>query len=269
MDIMVDCGHGDSMALICVEPTNEDDVPKAHELAKTLGVPLASGLEPQTSKAGVKVLVSGVRVGLGFMDPKRGKPFYVDFLTRSWRTRFASGLGRNHIFTRALGFKGQPLKILDSTAGFGQDTMMAVCLGCDVVAVERSRVVAAVLRNGILRAAEDEAFRKHLERLTIVDRDATEFLNTDVVVDVIYIDPMFEKPKKSAKSPKEMQLLQELFEGTTPGPDIEVLFQKAMARAKQRVVVKRPLKSRALGRAPTHSYKGQSIRYDVYVTSGP
>lgn len=255
------------MALICVEPETDDDLGQASELAKQWGVPVAKDLDKNTvTKDGVKVLVSNTRIGLGFMDPKRGKPYYVDFLTRAWKIRFEAGLPRNHIFTRALGFKGQPLKLLDSTAGFGQDAMMAVCLGCEVTAVERSPVVATILKNGILRAREDETLVKPLERLQVIGLDSIQYLETDAVVDVVYLDPMFEKPKKSAKSPKEMQLLHELFDAVSVDPPIDELFQKAVARARQRVVVKQPLKGRALGKAPTHSFKGQSIRYDVYIT---
>jgi 16S rRNA (guanine1516-N2)-methyltransferase len=247
-----------------VEPLDSVAIDRAVELAEQWAVPLAQ--DYNGPKAGVKVLVSEFSLGLGFVDGARGKPYYVDFLTRSWRTRFATGLPKNHIFRRALGIKAQPLRVIDATAGFGQDAMMALCLGCEVIAVERSSVVVAVLRNGVMRAMrEDESVRGRFENLSVVESDAMVFLDQVDAADVIYLDPMFDKPKKTAKSPKEMQLLQELLGPPPTLEEEERLFHKAFASARQRVVVKRALKGKALVRTPTHSYKGQSVRYDVYL----
>jgi hypothetical protein len=74
---------------------------------------------------------------------------------------------------------------------------------------------------------------------------------------------MFSKLKSTAKSPKEMQLLQELLGDAEPADEAR-LFEAAWAAARVRVVVKRALKTRASGPPPSHSYRGQSVRYDVY-----
>lgn len=251
------------MGLSCVEPLQQTAVQRAEELALGWNVPLRSDF---AGNKGIKVVVSELALGIGFMDPKRGKPYYVDFLTHKWKMRLAKGLPKNHIFARALGFRGEPLRVIDATAGFGQDAITALSLGCEVIAVERSPVVVAVLRNGIMRALrEDESVRTRFENLSIVEADAEVFLAQVDPADVVYLDPMFEKPKKSAKSPKEMQVLQELLAPLPTLADLERLFHLALARTKGRVVVKRPLKAKALVKTPTHSFKGQSIRYDVYV----
>lgn len=225
--------------------------------------------------AGCDVAVELVRsefgVGLGFKDVKRGKPYYVDFLSVSWRSRFQKGLPKNHIFRRALGKNSEPLKVVDATAGFGQDTVMILSMGCEVVALERSKEVMSVLEDGVERARrEDAGMKKAFEKLKVVNADAREYLsklNPDETPDVVYLDPMFDKPKKTAKSPKEMQLLQELL-GQPPTAEEELqLFEAAFKAAKNRVVVKRPIKAKALKPSPTHSYKGQSVRYDVYTKS--
>jgi 16S rRNA (guanine1516-N2)-methyltransferase len=253
------------VALACVEPLTQTSIDRAVELATQWGVPLA---QDYIGAKGVKVLVSDLAVGLGFVDKSRGKPFYIDFLSATWRSRFASGIPKNHIFRRAVGYKDRPLRIVDATAGFGQDSIMALSLGCEVIAVERSNVVVTVLRNGIMRAMrEDVSVRGKFENLSVVEADSNVFLEQVDAADVVYLDPMFEKPKKTAKSPKEMQLLQELLEIKSTVEDEEALFHRAFANAKDRVVVKRPLKAKALVRTPTHSFKGQSIRYDVYVKS--
>jgi 16S rRNA (guanine1516-N2)-methyltransferase len=249
------------MALIGVEALTPSSLKRARELAEQWNVPAGEKL-PEGK--GVKVVVSDLAIGLGFAENKRGKPYYVDFSTHAWKSRLLKGLPRNHIFRRAVGDRAE--KLIDATAGFGQDSVMALCLGCDVIAVEKSNVVVTVLRNGITRALrEDEVVRARLEKLSVVDADAVEFLRKSARADVVYIDPMFDKPKKSAKSPKEMQLLQELL-APTSAEENERLFAAAVANARDRVVVKQPLKAKALVRAPNHSYKGQSIRYDVYLT---
>ena len=260
---LVDFSDGGSVALVCVESLNQMANSRAEELANQWGVPLATGV---TGGKGVKVVVSELALGLGFADPKKGKPFYVDFLSREWRTRLTKGLPKTHIFRRALGHKDKSLRIIDATAGFGQDSVLALCLGCEVIAVEKSSVVVTVLQNGVMRALrEDETIRSRFENLSVVEADAETFLQQVAPADVVYLDPMFTKPKKSAKSPKEMQLLQDLLEPRPTADDLERLFSIAYTYARGRVVVKQPLKAKALGRTPTHSFKGQSIRYDVYV----
>lgn len=247
------------MALSCVEPLTESAVQRAENLAKRWNVPLRAQF---SGTQGVRVVVGEAALGLGFVEEKRGKPYYVDFCSLAWKSRLLKGLPKSHIFRRAL---GDVELVVDATAGFGGDSVMALSIGCDIVAVEKSPVVAEVLKDGIDRAREDDSLRSRFQKIKVIEADALEFLKSGPQVEAIYLDPMFEKPKKSAKSPKEMQLLQELLAPLPTEADGEKLFAVAFERALARVIVKRPLKAKALGRTPSHSYKGQSIRYDVYV----
>lgn len=255
------------MALIGVEPADGLSHERAEILSQQLGVPLC---DSKTSSAtGVKLIVGTAVLALAFSDRKRGKPFAVDFLSSTWRSRWQQGLTRNHIFRRALGVRDEPLRILDATAGFGQDAALMATMGCSVVAVEKSPVVALVLRDALERARlESEILRAKLDLIQVVGADSADYLSQlseENRPDVVYIDPMFDKPKKSAKSPKEMQLLQELLP-ETPATEVMKLIEIAISKARERVVVKQPLKARALKPNPTHMFKGQSVRYDVYVT---
>lgn len=254
------------MALKCILALTSQSLARAKTLSQRLNVPLCRP-DSQEDLSGLQLVVSDGGLGLGFVDSKKGKPYYVDFLSNSWKARLRQGLAKSHIFRRALG--SDCSRVVDATAGFGQDAVMAVALGCEVVAVERSPVVAEILRDGIERAKrEDSEFAKKLEQLHIVEADALTYLQKVAKAerpDVVYLDPMFVKPKKTSKSPKEMQLLQELLEGTVKEGEDEALFAAAFEVALQRVVVKRPLKARALKAGPTHSFKGQSVRYDVYI----
>jgi len=248
--------------LIGVEPYDDHAEPRAAQLARQFGVPL---LKNAPAGDGVKLIVGGSGLALAFADQKRGKPYLVDFLALSWRARFEQPLGKSHIFRRALGSRDEPPTVVDATAGFGQDAMLALTLGCRVTAIEKSAVVTAVLRDAIDRAREDDLLRSKMDQIRVENADALTYLaGLKDRPDVVYLDPMFEKPKKSAKSPKEMQLLQELLEPVQAGEE-EILLEAALGATKGRVVVKRPLKARALRTTPSHSFKGQSIRYDVYV----
>lgn len=218
----------------------------------------------------VKLVEIEGALGLAFTDESKGKPFFVDFLTQSWRRQFEQGISRNHIFRRALGALSTKPRVCDATVGFGSDAVMALILGCEVVAFERSALVAKVLRDGIQRAGrENLEIKLILARLDLMEGDAIERLpQLSPRPDVVYLDPMFDKPKKKSKSPKSMQLLQDLL-GPPPSKDEEErLFTAAMAACRSRVVVKRPLKAQALKPNPNHSFKGQSVRYDIYLKSG-
>lgn len=214
----------------------------------------------------VKLVETDGAIGLGFEDEKRGKPYFVDFLSPSWRMKMSKGLPRNHILRRALGAtKGTPL-VCDATAGFGGDSVLALTAGCEVVAIERSPLVFKVLADGLRRAAEESPeLKKLFSNFRLLEGEALTVLRElNPRPQVVYMDPMFEKPKKNAKSPKAMQLLQELL-GDSSEADEKALFDAAWTTALARVVVKRPLKAPPLKLSPTHTYKGQSVRYDVYI----
>lgn len=256
------------MGLTSVEATASSFEKRAKKLAEEWKVPLEGPAPSRTE--GIRAVVSEVGIGLAFNDSSRGKkPFYVDFTSAEWKRRLSAGLPKNHIFRRALGLKEKPGRIFDATAGFGQDTLMMLSIGAPVTAIERSPVVFAVLEDAVQRAKkEEESLRDKFSRLKLVRAESLEFLSkvsADQAPDVIYLDPMFDKPKKTAKSPKDMQLLQELL-GHPPGAEEELaLLEQAIKTAIDRVVVKRPLKAKALKPGVTHSYKGQSVRYDVYL----
>jgi 16S rRNA (guanine1516-N2)-methyltransferase len=244
-----------------VEPLGESYRERAEKLQKIWGL---------NTDSKVKAVVSAAGVGLQFVDKALGKkPYYVDFVDLNWKQRFAKGLPRHHIFRKALGLHDGRGHLLDATAGFGQDAVMALTLGVSVTAVERSAVVGELLKDGLARAiGEDETLKSRLAKLKVITADSVDYLaklKAADAPDVIYLDPMFDKPKKSAKSPKEMQLLQALL-GPPPSAEEELkLFEKALAVAKKRVVVKRALKAKALRANPSSSFKGQSVRYDVYL----
>lgn len=264
------------MALVGVQPESAAELKRAQKFAEAWNVPVLAALDsiPATNvtpvadeSLGVKVIVQANALALAFLDKKRGKPYIVDFQSPTWRSRFQQPISKQHIFRRALGINGdRQVHVFDATAGFGQDSLMALSMGCKVTAAERSPVVFALLQNGIERAREEEVLKAAFQRLSLKCGESSEILKSMTgaqAPDVVFIDPMFDKPKKSAKSPKEMQLLQELVPAGSSMEE-EQLLNLALSVARSRVVVKRPLKTRAL-KGTSHSFKGQSIRYDVYL----
>jgi 16S rRNA (guanine1516-N2)-methyltransferase len=100
----------------------------------------------------------------------------------------------------------------------------------------------------------------------LVAGDAAAYLDSAAAVapDVVVLDPMFPERGKSALVKKPMRLFHSLV-GTDP--DADGLLEWAMAKARRRVVVKRPLHAPALGGlTPSLSYKGKAVRFDVYLT---
>lgn len=192
---------------------------------------------------------------LQLRDTREGAPgpLYVDFVSADAERR--RDAGRQLPLARAVGVKGDARpSVLDATAGLGRDAFTLAALGCDVTGVERSPIIAALLRDGLERAAC---------RLRLVVGDAREFmagLAEDARPDVVYLDPMFPERRKSAAVKKELQYLQELL-----GPDdAQALFAAALKCARQRVVVKRPVHAPELAR-PNHTLEGKTVRFDVYL----
>ncbi len=213
-------------------------------LADAVGLPLA---DAQTEllleqKAG--------RLQLRDLRPLAPGPIWVDLAA-------LRGGGRRQLLGRAVGIRSgvRPL-VIDATAGLARDAAELASLGCQVTAIERSPVVAAMLRDGLARAPE------LAERLQLIEGDAIDCL-AGLAADVILLDPMF-PPGKRALAKKPSQYLQALL---GQPEDVVALFEAARRSAARRVVVKRPLHGPPLVGTPaaSHRFKGKSVRFDVYL----
>lgn len=200
-------------------------------------------------------------------------PVYVDFVAGAVAHRRRFGGGRGQTIAKAVGLKGgaNPT-VLDATGGLGRDAFVLASLGCAVTLLERSPVVAALLEDGLLRAAGDPEIGPWLkERMRLIHSDAVIWMqalaesgNEAEFPDVVYLDPMFPHRSKSALVKKEMRLFQQL---VGEDGDADALLPLARRIARKRVVVKRPDYAPPLaGQAPTVAIRGKKHRYDVYVT---
>lgn len=253
---------GLDLDVISIWAEKEKSQSRAKQLSERLHLPVFHS-RPETPLC---LYVDKDKLGLGFSKEIPFRPYYVDFCSPQWWFRRRKGLSANRLFLTATGIK-EGTRVGDLTAGFGQDAFVMAWAGAKVTAIEQSAVVYEVLLDGLRRAFDGDSQWTHGERLQAICTDSLSFLSTTKEkFDVLYLDPMFEKPKKKAKSPKPMQLLQTLF--APNAPSIVELFEAAKKRALSRVVVKLPLKGELPLLKPNVTFAGQSIRYDVYLLGG-
>jgi len=207
------------------------------------------------------------RLELRATQPGAAGAVYVDFTTGAMGFRARHGSRTKEPLARAVGLKGAVTpSVLDATAGLGRDAFILATLGCQVRLVERSPLIAALLRDGLNRAAHHSATCNVVPRLHLQIGDAcavmAQLAETDRP-DVVYLDPMYPQRGKSALVKKEMRMLRAL---VGEDPDASQLLVAALHCARRRVVVKRPRLAPPLpGPAPSHTLTGSTTRFDIYL----
>ncbi|MFT5225592.1 MAG: 16S rRNA (guanine1516-N2)-methyltransferase [Polaribacter sp.] len=174
----------------------------------------------------------------------------------------------NQLLLKACSNKQRSIKtVLDLTGGWGIDSFMIAHNGRSVTMLEQNRLIYAITAHSLKCAETDSKLAQTVGRINCINTTADYFLATlegSGQFDCIYLDPMFPDHKSSAKPSKEMQLLQQM----TSNVDIELAFNLALSQAKNRVVMKRPLKSQPFSdRQPDLVYREKTIRFDVYLTA--
>lgn len=151
--------------------------------------------------------------------------------------------------------------VVDATAGWGEDARRFCAMGYAVTVVERSPVMAALLRNAADRAVGSPraGFPPG-----VVGRDAIDYLAENPGAwDCVYLDPMFPPKRRSSTLPRRpLRLLREL---VGDDPDTGRLYDSAMRAALKRVVVKRPDHGAPVFGPPSETVKGKLVCYDVYL----
>ncbi len=243
------------MIAIYLEDLNRTET--AQQLASKLRLPITK--DPHDYP--ILLVITSARLELRFPN-SHFKPIYVDFLGANWLHRLKQ-IGRdNELIAKAVGIKKnfRPT-IVDTTAGLGGDALVLTALGCQVTMIERSPIVAALLRDGLERAKQ--AAPEQFEQLELLEGDAKQILTTLHDIDVAYLDPMFPVRTKSALVKKEMRVLKEI---VGEDQDSSELLEVTLSMAKKRVVVKRPLYAETLSdQKPDITYKGRATRFDVYL----
>lgn len=233
-------------------------VTQAEELAAVAGLALRRGDEGLTLEGDGMVLRADFAALLPRIRPDR---LSGELLVKAARVK---GVARP--------------RVLDATAGLGEDSFLLAAAGCDVMLCEANPVIAALLEDALARASLDERLAPVVARMHLVQADSIEVLkgtaaalghnppsaSTDLPFpDVVYLDPMFPARQKSAAVKKKFQLLHHL---ECPCSNEEELMGAALAARPRKVVVKRPPKAPCLaGVKPSHSLAGKAVRYDCIV----
>jgi 16S rRNA (guanine1516-N2)-methyltransferase len=254
-----------------VRAADASTAPAAARLAAELGLPLlpvvigdedTSALSPQPR---LLLVVTAQRLELHETGRRAPGAVCCDFLGELQRELAGPGAGRRRALARAVGLSpGATTQVVDATAGLGRDAFRLASLGCQVTAFERSPVVAALLADGLRRAALDPRTAATVaERLRLVPGDARDRLASGPAPDVVLIDPMYPPSRKTAAPSKELRLLRLLL-----GADEDAIELLAAARAvaRRRVVVKRRAHDPPLGGTrPDLVWPGRTTRFDVYL----
>ncbi len=235
----------------------------ALKLSQELGLPL---INPENEKQFTAVFVQkSNRLALKLIGTDAPGPISVDFTTGKYAHRRKYGGGKGQLLAKAVGLGSlKAPRVLDLTAGLGQDAFVLACLGCDVHMIERSPIIAALVNDALERAQTDPDFEGLRLNLTVEDSFRfLQTLNTHDYPEIIYLDPMFPPRTKSALVKKEMRVLKAV---VGEDPDADKLLPLAQVIAKKRVVVKRPRHAPHLNNVvPDIKYTGKSSRFDVYI----
>ncbi|MEM8500490.1 MAG: class I SAM-dependent methyltransferase [Pseudomonadota bacterium] len=175
--------------------------------------------------------------------------------------RFSSQKKLAHeLLIKAIGGVAEPLRrIVDATAGLGTDSLLMAAAGHELLMIEQSPVLAALLEQALTLNS--------VLKLSLCKGDAVQVLPelaTENRPHIVYLDPMFPTHGKSSLARKPLQALKELLPSVSEQAEASLL-ETALQVASHRVVVKRPMRAQPLpGPKPGFSYTGKLIRYDCY-----
>jgi len=264
-----------SLSLLAVD-ADADLLVRAQTLALRLGCSVVT--DTSAISGDLALRLSAQRLELLDLSGPKPVAVWADFITGRFGYRLRQGYGRRQPLGRAVGAvnHGRP-RVVDCTAGLGRDSALLAALGCSVVALERSAVVAELLADGLDRArlagtvpgasAADARVAETIGRIQLICGDARVWLSSPSSgqsADVVLLDPMFPQRQKTALVKKEMRLFKRLV-----GEDLDAdeLLEAALGSSIPRVVVKRPRGSPPMAgsRKPSHGHDAGVTRFDVYL----
>jgi len=243
--------------LVC--PAHEREKTAAR-LAADLGIARVG--EPPRAPGWLVLVLTSERLQLQISAPDAPGAIWADFRAgrTGWRGRRAAT--GDEALARAAGARGgRRPQVIDATAGLGRDAFILAAIGCRVTLIERHPVVAALLADGLARAAAASGTAGVVDRMELIPGDAVSLLH-DRAAEVVLVDPMHPPRRKSAAVKKEMRVFREL---VGVDDDSERLLAAALAAARRRVVVKRPRGADPIaGPKPSGAVEGRSTRFDIY-----
>ena len=241
---------------------------KAADLAKKLDLSLVEQISSSVSG----LILAYTPDGLQLLQnvPGSKKPhclLFVDFVHGKNGYRLANNCTTKQPFARSVGIKpGFRPEVLDGTGGLGSDAFVLASLGCRVTMCERSPILAALLEDGLQRAAQEKKTASIIEeRLQLVVADTQSYLQQcRDVYSTVYLDPMYPHRHDSALNRQSMRTIRTL---VGDDQDCGALLKIALKKAENRVVVKRPKSAPTLTEhIPSHIVPMKNSRFDIYLT---
>ncbi len=168
--------------------------------------------------------------------------------------------GGQELLTKAIAGDKKLKNVLDLSAGLAIDAVFLSQNGFQVTALERNPQLYRMLCSAL-----EKTCREDLKNLRFILGDSKKFLielPEDHLYQVAYFDPMYPEKKKSALPRKEMQIFRQLVGNDDDGAEV---LRLALGKNFQRIVVKRPIKAEPLLPQVVHSFKGNSVRFDLYI----
>ena len=83
----------------------------------------------------------------------------------------------HELLVKATKVKGRgKLRVIDATAGMGEDSLLLAAAGCEVTLFEQDPVIAALLQDTMRRALEEAALHEIVMRMQLVEGDSIDHL---------------------------------------------------------------------------------------------
>ena len=181
------------------------------------------------------------------------------FSKGKFRARISQYQGES-LLKKAIGWQSTSQKhILDTTGGLGHDAFILALLGQKITVLEKNTGLCILIEEALNNLPKLPYFNNARNNISIINKDSRTFLASAENFDVIYIDPMFNSDKKLKRS-KQMEFLANyLAEYDDPSIDF---YQ---TKFKRMVIKKESRSSSGIKDDPAISFKGASIKYDVYL----
>ena len=180
------------------------------------------------------------------------------FIEGKFSARISQYQGES-LLKKAIGWQSTAQKhILDTTGGLGHDAFILALLGQRVTVLEKNTGLCILIEEALNNLPNLPYFNDARNNISVINNDSRAFLSSAENFDVIYVDPMFNS-KKKLKRTKQMEFLDNYLE---EHDDPSVEFYESDFK---RLVIKKELRAEpSIKNSSAISFKGSSIRYDVY-----
>ena len=180
------------------------------------------------------------------------------FSEGKFRARISQYQGES-LLKKAIGWQSTSQKhILDTTGGLGHDAFILALLGQKITVLEKNTGLCILIEEALNNLPNLSYFNDAKNNISVINNDSRAFLSSAENFDVIYVDPMFNS-KKKLKRTKQMQFLDNYLK-EYDDPSVE--FYKSNFK---RLVIKKELRAAtSIKDCSAISFKGSSVRYDVY-----